>query len=147
MKKNKILLSSNNFLSKSKRSQSAMEFVILVGFVLFFFAAFYLAIQGNISDRTREKTNLAVKEIALTVQDEFNLASESTDGYFREFKLPVTANGKEYNIQINEDIVFVVTQDGKNSISLPVAKVTIANQIQRGANTLKKENGEVILNQ
>lgn len=137
----------NNKLLKCKRSQTAIEFVILVGFVLFFFTVFFLVIQGDISDKIREKTDLAVKEIVLTVQDEFNLALESTDGYFREFKLPGTANGKAYDIRINDNMVYVITQDNKNSIALPVAKVTIVNQIQKGKNTLKKENGEVILNQ
>ncbi len=156
MQKNRILPTSkrsssrhdfeieNNNLSTSKRSQSAIEFVILVGFVLFFFVTFILVVQGNISDKMREKKNFAIKEIAMTVQDEINLASESTDGYSRVFKIPENLNGQDYDIIINEGMVYVHTLDNKYTTTFPVADVT--GIIQKGENIIKKENGKVLLN-
>ncbi len=135
---------NTNAFAKSKRSQTAIEFVILVGFVLFFFAAFSLVIQGNMSDKLREKKTLAIKEIALTVQDEINLASESIDGYSRSFKLPENLNGQEYSININEGMVYIITTDKKYAMALPVANVT--GNVNKGLNTIKKDNGKVMLN-
>lgn len=134
---------SNNLLNL-KRSQTAIEFVILVGFVLFFFTVFSLVIQGNMSDKLREKKNLAIKEIALTVQDEINLALESSDGYSREFKIPKNLNGQNYEITINEQMVYIHTPDNKYAMALPVGNVT--GNIQIDINKIRKENGKVYLN-
>ena len=131
---------------KTKKSQSAIEFVILVGVVLFFFTAFFLAIRGNMSDRIRDRQNLLIKEIALTIQDEINLASQSSEGYYREFQIPQKAGGQDYNIEITEGLVYVEIKD-IHTIALPVANVT-ATTINKGStlNVIKKENGQVKLN-
>lgn len=134
------------FKLKYSKSQTAIEFVILIAFVLFFFVTFSLVIQGNMSDKLREKKNLAIKEIALTVQDEINLALESTDGYSRQFKIPENLNGQEYEISINEGMVYIITVDKKYAMALPVGNVIVVNPIQKGLNTIKKENGKVYLN-
>ncbi len=136
----------SNKLLKCKRSQTAMEFVILIAFVLFFFTAFSLVIQRNMSDKLREKKNLAIKEIALTVQDEIALAQASSEGYFRTFKLPKNLNGQDYIIELNEGMVYIYTLDNKYAMALPIADVTVVNLIQKGFNNITKENGEVKLN-
>lgn len=128
----------------NKKSQTPTEFVILLGFVLLFFIVFFVIIQGNISDKIKEKQALAVKEIALTAQNEINLALEVSDGYYREFKLPENANGQDYNITIIENIIYIKTSDNKHAMILPVINVT--GNITKGMNTIKKENGEVKLN-
>ena len=56
----------------SKRSQTAIEFVTLVSFLLFIFTVFFLIIQENMSDKLIERQNLRVKEVAITVQEEIN---------------------------------------------------------------------------
>jgi len=70
----------------NKKAQSAIEFVILVGVVVFFFLTFLFVIEGNIIDQVKDNKNLVTKEIALTVQNEINLASESSDGYYGNLK-------------------------------------------------------------
>jgi len=129
---------------KSKRSQSAIEFMILVGFLLFSFTIFFLLIQGNMSDKLKERQALAVKNIAITVQDEINLAFQSSDGYSREFKIPEEINGNKYEIILTDGLVYVKTTDGKYAIALPVKDVI--GEIQINTNTIKKENGKIILN-
>ncbi len=135
----------NKKILNSKRSQSAIEFIILVGFILFFFTTFFLAIQGNISDKLEERKTLRIKEIALAVQDEINLASQSSEGYYREFKIPNDISGQDYEVEIIEEMVYVKTQDGKHAIALPVQNVT--GQIEKPDNIIKKENGVVKLNE
>lgn len=129
----------------SNKAQSSAELVILMGAVMFFFSIFFLIIQENISDKIREKNNLAVKEIASIVQDEIALASESTDGYSRQFKLPEKVENQDYEINITEGMVYVKTQNDKYATSLPVLAITGA--IVKGENEIKKENGEVKLNE
>ena len=128
-----------------KKAQSAIEFIILVGAVFFFFIIFVLALQYNISDRTRENKNLAIREIALAVQDEINLASESTDGYLREFRIPEKVINLDYEINVTEGVVYVRTVDGKYAVSYPTPDVF--GDVQKGTNTIRKIDGEVYLNQ
>jgi len=127
-----------------KNAQSAIEFVILVGFILFAFTAFFLVIQENISDELREKKDLAIREVALTVQDEINLALETSEGYYREFKIPERIINQDYEINIIDDMVYVRTKDGRNAISLPVANVT--GDVNIPLNIIRKEDGEIKLN-
>lgn len=127
----------------AKKSQTAIEFVILIGFLLFFFTVFFLTIRENMSEKIKERQNLLVRDIAIIVQDEINLALEASDGYYREFKIPQNINGKDYDIDIVESMVYVNLQD-KHAISLPVANVT--GNIAKGSNIIKKENGEIKLN-
>jgi hypothetical protein len=130
--------------SKCKRSQSAIEFLMLIGFLLFSFTIFFLVIQGNMSDKLRKRQDIAVKNIVLIVQDEINLAFQSSDGYFREFKIPENINGDKYEINITDGMVYLRTYDGKYALALSVKNVT--GDIQKDTNIIKKENGEIKLN-
>lgn len=97
------------------------------------------------SDRIKERQNLLVKDIALSIQDEINLASCSTEGYYREFEIPTEINGADYSAEITEEMAYVKTSNGRHAIALPVPKIT--GQIVKGKNIIKKENGEIKLNQ
>jgi len=127
-----------------KNAQSAIEFVVLVGFVLFFFFITYSIVQENTADKQKERQSLIVKDAALAVQDEINLALQSSEGYYRSFKIPENVGNQEYNITIVEEMVYIRTQDGKNAMAFPVQNVT--GQLVKGDNTIKKENGKIKLN-
>ena len=111
---------------------------------MFFFVAFFIAVNENLSDKLRQKQTNSVKEIAIIVQDEINLAFKSIDGYYREFKIPEDINGIDYDISITEDLVYVITDDGRDAIALQSAEVT--GQPIKGINIIKKEEGKIYLN-
>lgn len=140
----KIRSKKVNMKIKYRKGQGAIEFIILVGFIFFIFVAFLLAIRVNISDKTRESVDLEVKEIALIVQDEIALAAESSDGYYRNFELPVRVANRDYEVNVTGGLVFVRTVDGRHALSLSVLNVT--GDVQRGNNIIRKVNGSVILN-
>ena len=131
-------------IKKTKRSQSSLEFIILIGAMLFFFLLFAFAIQLNIADKTKEKRALILKDTASIVQDEINLAYASSDGYSRQFSLPLTIISKNYTIQIIGNFVYAKTGDNKQSISLTVQNVT--GQPSPGQNAIRKTDGKVYLN-
>ena len=131
-------------INKNKNAQSAIEFVILIGFMLFFFSVFFLTIQGHMSSKINEQQNLVVKQIALDVQKEIDLAYQSREGYYRVFKIPININGMDYDIQIVDGSVYV-NLGNKHAISFPVQNITV-NSINKGENIIKKENGVVKLN-
>ncbi|MFH0808399.1 MAG: hypothetical protein V1888_02175 [archaeon] len=145
----------NLYLSKTKkqnqttswqsRGQVAIEFIIVLGAVLFFTSLFLLTIQKVQEEKIYSNQNIQLKEIALTVQNEINLALASSDGYTRQFQLPETSGMLEYEITIDNGIVYAKTTNDKHAMTLPVQEV-IGN-INITENTIQKLNGQVYLNQ
>ena len=131
-------------LARSKSGQSTIEFVILVTAVLFFFVIFFVFIQENIAVTKYESTRVAVREVALTVQNEIQLASSATDGYERQFTLPADINGLPYLINVVDSSVYIRTTDGKHALALPVGDVT--GDVVIGVNSVTKVNESVYLN-
>ena len=129
---------------KNKKSQGSLEFIILIGTLMFFFAVFFLGIQEGMSDKLRQKQNIKVKEIALNVQNEINLALEASEGYSRNFSVTQTVLGKSYDLNIIEESIYIRTSDSKIALSLPVANVI--GDVQKGNNFIKKEGGIIYLN-
>lgn len=133
----------DNFFEKG---QSGFEFMVLVGAVLFLFLGFLFAIQSDIGYKTREKRTNAVKEIAIALQDEVSLAVKSTNGYVRNFEIPLKVEGSiDYEIDIVNNFVYVRTKDGEHALALPVAGRIVGNVV-KGNNVIKKINGEIYLN-
>lgn len=126
------------------KSQAGVEFIILIGTILFFFIAFFYVIQQSKTDEVYENRNNILRDVALIVQDEIGFATGSSDGYSRTFILPTKIGPLEYEISIVDKSVYVRTTNGKHAISLPVSDVT--GDILVGENTIRKEDGEVILN-
>jgi hypothetical protein len=127
-----------------KRSQSAIEFVILIILVLFLFASFSIVIQETRSSKLIEEKNNLFKHTALAIQDEINLASQLTDGYSREFIIPDKISNEEYNATITESMIYLQSSNKRYALALPVPKIN--GQIVKGSNIIKKQNGELYLN-
>ncbi len=136
------MLQENN---TKKRAQVAIEFMVIVGSVMFFMAIFLLAIQKENQSKIDQHQNIEIKEIALTVQNELNLALKSSDGYSRKFKIPATAGNMQYSITLTSGVVYIKTNDGKYSLTLPIPPV-IGN-INKTQNKIKKIGGQIYLNQ
>ena len=126
---------------KSK-AQGAMEFLVIFGAVMFFFVLFLLAVQTNIQEKNFEKQKILAQDLALSVQNEISLASQSSDGYYREFFIPEVLLGEPYEIEIVDDRIYV--HGDRIGISYKVFHVQ--GNIVKGVNSIKKENGIVYLN-
>ena len=131
-------------MKNNKKAQTAIEFIMLVGFVFFAFTVFILAVQTSTSDKIKEEQTLRVKEVVIDVQDEINLAYQSSNGYYREFSIPEKINGISYEINIIEGLVYLKTDNGKNAIALSVQNVT--GDLVKGINNITKQGGVVELN-
>ncbi len=127
---------------KFKKAQGAIEFLIIFGAVFFFFVIFLEVISENIEQKNEEKEDLIAQNIVLSVRDEIALASKSSDGYYREFTLPPTIIGKNYDVKLVNNSVYVSAE----GIGVSYKIVSVNGEIKKGLNTIKKENGEVYLN-
>lgn len=126
------------------KAQSAIEFIIIVGGMLFLFTVFTFYLQQRINDDMKEQRSVLLKDVALTVQDEIALAHESSEGYTRAFNLPNNIIQHDYTIILTDGYVYVYTNDGQNALSFPVQNVT--GSIRTGFNVVRKNNGTVYLN-
>lgn len=127
-----------------KKAQVGVEFMIIMGALLLFVSIFLLIIQSNTEDKRYQREDILIKEVALTVQNEINLALKSGDGYIREFELPGKIGELEYEIDVDSGIVYVRTDDGRHALTLPVIEVD--GNINMTSNVIEKIDGVVYLN-
>jgi hypothetical protein len=127
------------------RAQSSTEFFILIGAFMFMFIVILGVIQENIAQKAIEKRTLEVQELALTAQNELNIAARATDGYSRQFILPQTIVNIDYNLTlVDNNTIYLTTIDGKNALALPGQAVV--GDFVKGANTIRKSGGIIYLN-
>lgn len=129
---------------KNKKAQTGIEFFILLIAVAIIFSILLGVIQVTLLDKTNEKNEIIFREKALTIQNEINLASSASDGYRREFYIPEKIIGKDYEISIIDDFIYMKTFDEKYALALEIPKIN--GSFIKGENILKKEDGEIILN-
>jgi len=130
------------FVWFGKDAQGVIEFIVLFGALLFFFVTFFSVIQVNIQEKNLEKERIIAQNVALDVQYEINLASDSSEGYSREFQIPQNILGKDYQINVSENRIYVSMENF--GVSYKVS--TINGSVQKGANVIRKENGTVFIN-
>ena len=128
----------------ASNAQSSIEFIILLGAIIFFFSLILLTVQYRLEDKAYEQREAILNDIVLTVQEEFALAQKSSDGYERIFTLPLKVLNLDYDIVLDGSQVYAITEDEKHAISFPVVNVT--GIIQPGDNLLRKSNGTIYLN-
>lgn len=129
-----------------KNAQSTVEFVIIFAAVLFFFVAFFAVIQNNIQKKNFEKEIIMAQNIALDIQNEISLAAESSEGYYREFKVPTNILGKDYEVSIVDNRIYVKLGE-KIGISYKVFELSnLSGSLVQGTNIIEKKQGEVYLN-
>lgn len=136
------------FLRMIKKSQSSIEFMILVAFILFGFSVFFAFIYGGISDNAIKKNNKELLDIANIVKEEVDLAYKSSEGYRRVFKIPSKIENLDYEINITDNFVYIKTDNGKYSASIPIKEINNSgsSSLIKGSNTIEKINGEVFIN-
>ena len=125
-----------------KKAQGSIEFIILIASIILFFILFMVAIQFNLQEKNNEKEKVIAQNIALSIQDEINLAKKSIDGYYREFGVANYILGRDYLIEIIDDRIYV--KANKVALSYPIAEVN--GTIKKGANIIQKQNGTIYLN-
>lgn len=127
---------------RQKRAQGSIEFLLMLGFALLFLVVMLEVISHKVSTLNKEKEQINLEDLALSIQKELEIADKSPDGYIREFKLPETLNRKEYDMTIQERELYV--SNARGGITLYIPKVQ--GQFNKGDNTIRKNEGIVYVN-
>lgn len=131
-------------MDKTKYGQSSLEFVIVVGAMVFFFIVLLAGISEQQGIKAAQERAFLVKDLAIGVQQELVLAAGAREGYERVFTLPQTLINQEYNISLVSGAVYVATADGKHSLALPVPPAN--GTLVKGDNKIRKQSGGVLVN-
>jgi hypothetical protein len=94
-----------------RSGQTAVEFLVLVAFMLFVFTAFFLVIQERSNSVRQQTYNNALKGVSDLMVQEVTLAQQVRSGYRREFELPKTVNGESYLVSLYNYNEIVIRQD------------------------------------
>jgi hypothetical protein len=127
-----------------KKSQFSIEFAVLIAFMFLVFVAFIGVITSKVVE-SKENVRLKIAEdIATLARNEIELARSASDGYTRNFQLPVKISGNSYTIRIIDNRELVVNYIDKEYVLF--LQENIQGNLNPGANTIRKEAGIVRIN-
>lgn len=127
---------------KKNRSQAGIEFLVITGFVIFFFTLFLSAIQTNYLEKMQEEEMVFMENLALSIKDEIDIARKTSEGYERTFSIPQNILGREYELEIIDNSIYLKTN--QHALSTEIGNVE--GELKKGENIIKKQDGEVYLN-
>jgi len=125
-----------------RKSQVAMEFVMLIVIAFMIMIVFAIFTRGRIVDLRGEEEYVSLKDVTHAVQSEITTAANVEDGYERQFTVPLTLDGINYTIGISEG--YVVSESENHEYVLRVSPVV--GNLTKGINLIRKEGGVVYLN-
>ena len=106
-----------------KKSQFSIEFAILMAFMFLVFVVFIGIITSKVAESKENERLKIAEDIAALAKNEIDLAKSASDGYSRNFKLPVKISGNSYTIGIINNRELVVNYIDKEHVSFLQEKV------------------------
>jgi len=92
-----------------KKSQIAIEFMILSGVALITAIIFISISVSDTKTLYETKEFFEVKDVALKIEKEIDITSFVQDGYSRQFEIPEKINNGDYNISIVNNTLTIWT--------------------------------------
>ncbi|MFH1182421.1 MAG: hypothetical protein V1702_05665 [Candidatus Woesearchaeota archaeon] len=138
-------------MKPSKKSQVATEASAIFTFMTLVFIVVLLFVGNRLVDITTERNRELINDLGSVITAEFTLASQSQSGYHREFTLPETLKGIEYNVSIltsgmtNTNFSsLVINVTGEQYVYL-MPKDISGNMCRTKRYTLDKQNSTVVV--
>jgi uncharacterized protein (UPF0333 family) len=127
-----------------KKAQVANEFIILFGFAVLVLMIFLYVMIDEVRSIQSEKELEAIRDVGFFVQNELFIASIVNDGYYREFEIPILHQSLEYSININNNMLILVSQ--RNDIEQYFLIPKVEGNVTKGLNNISKIGGVIHLN-
>jgi|GEM_PF-1552521 len=129
----------NRHKKNTTKGQTALEFLVLTGFMMFVFSAFFFTMQER-TDIARKQLNyremIIVSEV---ITREVSLANQVRPGYSRTFELPTTIDGEPYTIDINEKSEILLKTSEFEYVVFLSSNLTATSTISAGKNNISKD--------
>ena len=124
------------------KGQVAFEFVVLVAVLFTALIIFTVFVRDNFSAVQSDTDYFKLKDVALSVKAELNLAIALEDGYQRAFFLPLTIDGLEYNISRENGFLQFSSVGTEYTVNVP----PFTGNVSKGNNIIQKVGGVVEVN-
>lgn len=124
-----------------KKSQSAVEFVVLASFMFLVILSLLAIISSTVIEAKEEGSRKIAGDIAEFVYKEIETAKSVRDGYMRIFYVPQAVNGINYYINITDSRELTVNYlDNEHVRFLPS---NVSGNLSKGPNQIRKINGVI----
>src|SRR3989344_5541431 len=121
-------------LKNEKKAQVSVEFMSIIGAVLFVFIVIIIIVFQQRVEVDEQKELLLVDDLAKSIQKEVLIAAAVNNGYSRQFSIPASVDRYNFTL-INSDKELVITT-GNYDISKKIPK--IYGNFTKGLNTIQK---------
>jgi hypothetical protein len=85
-----------------RKSQSSLEFTVIISFMFIVFLSFFYVIGNRLVQIKEDNDRMLLEDFGDYLKNEIGFASASVDGYERSFEVPSTLSGRNYHIKIND---------------------------------------------
>jgi len=133
---------SGSRINGARSAQVAFEFVILVAVLFTALIVFTVFVRDNFTEVQTDTDYFKLKDVALSVKAELNLAVALDDGYQRAFFIPLTLDGLEYNISRENGFLEFSSANAEYTVSVP----PYDGNVSKGNNVIRKVDGVVEVN-
>lgn len=124
-----------------KKSQLAMEFVILLSVAFIIFVVYAAVSSVRINNLISDQELVLLEELSTSVEDELILSTRVRDGYSRDLELPdMLDETKNYSIEKKSNTFVFSSENHEVSFLIPP---TISGELTKGMNIITKEGGVV----
>jgi hypothetical protein len=133
------------------RGQTALEFMVLLGFMLIIFTTFFYVLKERSSISTQQNRYSELATVSDIVREEVTTANQVKDGYRRVFELPRTVSGSSYRIALDsQNEITITTTDEEYFIFLPTNVSLLPGPVNSGflspgKNIIEKQQGKVYI--
>ena len=121
------------------KSQISLEFLTLIGLALVILICALIIASSNLEMKQDEEEQIAVKDLAMMIQNELYLAAQVRDGYQREIMVPYKVNIWDYTINQTNISLSIQTSNVYYELAIP----KIIGNISKGSNIIRNQGGNV----
>ncbi len=139
-----------------KKAQMALEFVIMLGFIMFVFMFIFSVIVHNVSEAQSDSQRKDLVDIINRIDGEITSALYVRDGYSRIFLLPEYSGNTNYTIHINpldlisapparstnSEVIVRLHEDYGEPFELVKYYYMVDVNIGKGCNLIEKKSGQ-----
>ncbi len=125
------------------RGQVALEFAFMVMLAFIFLAVVLIITAAYLEQAQDEKVLATLQQEGRALQEELLLAASVPDGYQRNLTLPAQLNGYDYTISNTEQTLTLTIEGSVLNENIP----PVTGSFTKGANTIRKRNGELFITQ
>ena len=126
-----------------RKSQYALEFVILASIMVLAILGFFALTSSRVLDAKEEGSKKIAEDIADLVYREIETAKSVNNGYTRVFTIPQTVNGVTYAINLTDNRELTVNYLGYEYVKFIPSNVS--GNLSAGTIEIKKLAGVIYL--